>query len=413
MQLFDRLRRHPAYWYVVGIGWAVVALLLFLETGYLRKNYAYGSPGTDDFIEYWTAGQLLRQGENPYDFRKLYALQQDLGSPHDFPIIMWNPPWLLVWIYPVLWLPFLTSAVVWIAINGLLILLGASLIWKAFCPLGGKPLGIAWIAASVFIPSLLTLRMGQMSSLILVGLAGFLYFVSRGSDFAAGMCLSLATIKPHVAYLFWIALAVWIVLERRWMVVAGGAALMLSTLGLLTLLWPNWIAGYRAAMAQPPLYWGTASMGGILRQLVFTDTPQAQFLPPILGVAGFVAFWLLRRPPVRWKTDLAPLLLISVPTAAYGWAFDQVILLIPYLAIILWLLEEGFLSLKQKLVALAGLVLLAAGMVVQNLNAVPDVYFFWCPWALGAVYLYVWRIRRPIATWDPSLFQTSHRPAPI
>src|SRR5262245_2694716 len=106
--LFDRLRRHPAYWYVVGALCVTVLVVLAFQLGRLGEGYAYGSPGTDDFIEYWTAGQLLRAGENPYDFKRLHELQLQLGSPHDFPIIMWNPPWLLVWIYPVLLLDFLT-----------------------------------------------------------------------------------------------------------------------------------------------------------------------------------------------------------------------------------------------------------------------------------------------------------------
>ena len=59
--------------------------------------------------------------------------------------------------------------------------------------------------------------------------------------------------------------------------------------------------------------------------------------------------------PVILKVGLKQLVTVVI--------FDQVILLIPYLTIILWMLEEGFLTLKQKLVALAGLILLAAGMV--------------------------------------------------
>ena len=41
----------------------------------------------------------------------------------------------------------------------------------------------------------------------------------------------------------------------------------------------------------------------------------------------------------------------------------------------------------------ASLVLLAAGMVIQNQHGHPEDYFFWCPLALGAVYLYVWHAR--------------------
>jgi hypothetical protein len=401
MDLFERLRRHPAYWYMVAAAWAVVALVLFFQTGYLRKNYAYGSPGTTDFIEYWSAGQLLRRDENPYDAGKLHDLQLELGLhppsewPSGLPIIMWNPPWLLVWIYPLLWLPFLTAAQVWIFVNGLLILLGTSLIWLSLNPKKErKPLGFAWVAATLFVPTLLTLRMGQMSGLMLVGVAGFLYFACRNYDFLAGTCLALTTIKPHVVYLVWIAVIGWVILERRWKVVAGGAAALLPTLGILTALWPGWLPAYRTATANAPLYWQTASMGGILRLFLLDEAPWGQFLPPLLGCVGLAIYWLKCRPPFQWQSDLGPLLLVSVPTAAYGWAYDQLLLMVPYLTIIFWLLQSGQLTVKHKVVALAGLVLIAAGMVTENLYGISEVFFFWPPCVLGAIYLYVWHARR-------------------
>jgi hypothetical protein len=400
MELFEQLRRHPAYWYIVAAGWAAVAIVLFFETDYLRRNYAYGSPGTSDFIEYWSAGELLRHGENPYDFQKLRELQVQLGLPpdelpFDLPIIMWNPPWLLVWIYPLLRLPFLTAAQVWIVVNGVLILLGASLIWSALSPAKErKPLGFAWVAAILFVPTLLTLRMGQMSGLMLLGIAGFLYFAGRNREVLAGACLALTTLKPHVVYLVWIAVVGWVILERRWKIVAGGAAALLPTLAILTALWPGWLPAYRTATANAPLYWQTASMGGILRLLVFDEAAWGQFLPPLLGCAGLAVYWLRCRPPFQWKTDLGPLLLFSVPTAAYGWAYDQLLLMVPYLTIILWLLEPGLLTARHKALAIAGLVVIAAGMVTENLYGVPEVFFFWPPWFLGAIYLFVWQARR-------------------
>jgi hypothetical protein len=432
MQFFDRLRSHPAYWYVIAGLWIPVFILLAFQVGHLEKNYTYGSPGTSDFIEYWTAGKLLRHGENPYDWPKLRELQIDEGLPpdelpYDLPIIMWNPPWLLVWLYPLLLLPFLTAAQVWILVNSILILLASSLIWRTVDSGSQRPLGIAWVAAALFVPSLLTLRMGQMSSVILLGVAGFLYFASRNRDFLAGMFLTLTTVKPHVVYLVLIAVFCWVVLERRWKIVAGGLATLLPTLAVLTLLWPGWLPAYRAATAQPPLYWKTASLGGILRHLVFNEEDEippddkgqageaknpgdsnnrmtdrertlhqfAQFVPPILGCIGAIAFWFLRRPQFDWKAIMGPLLLVSVPTAAYGWAYDQVLLMVPYLTIVYWLLDKASLTPIQKALAVAGLIAIAAGMVTENLYGIPEVFFFWPPLVLAAIYLYLWHSRQP------------------
>src|SRR5262245_40599956 len=55
-------------------------VLLACQIGRLSEGYAYGSPGTKDLIEYWTAGKLLRAGEDPYDSDRLYELQRQAGS---------------------------------------------------------------------------------------------------------------------------------------------------------------------------------------------------------------------------------------------------------------------------------------------------------------------------------------------
>src|SRR5207248_1743582 len=187
----------------------------------------------------------------------------------------------------------------------------------------------------------------------------------------------------------------WVIAERRWRIIAGGVAVFVPTLAILSVLWQGWLPGYRAALAEPPLYWATPTLGCFVRLFFFPNAPQAQFLPSVIGAQDLLIFAVLRRPPTYWKADLAPLLLLSIPTAAYGWTFDQVVLLVPYLAVILWLVEKGYLSVAQRAVALGGLVLIAAGMVFLNVNRVENVFFFWCPWALAAVYFYVWYIREP------------------
>jgi hypothetical protein len=320
------------------------------------------------------------------------------------PIIMWNPPWLLIWIYPLFWLPFLTAAQAWLIVNAALILLSATLIWKTpargpdqrhtECACYSPPLAIAWVAAMIFVPALQTLRMGQISSIILLGVAGFLYFAARERSVLAGIFLALTSIKPHVVYLVWMGAAWWVIWQRRWGFVVGVLATLLPTLLVLTFVWPAWPAGYQEAMSQPPLYWETATLGGILRELIFTETPQAQFLPPVLGAVCFGVYLLWRRLALDWQNCLGPVLLVSVPTAAYGWGFDQVVLLVPYLQIVLWLFEKDTLTNRDQVATFVGLVLVECGIAAVYMLSIPAQYLFWAPWALGAVYLYALLQRR-------------------
>ena len=87
---------------------------------------------------------------------------------------MWNPPTLLVWIYPMLLLPFPAAAIVWYGLGVVLVAGCAAMIWRDLGGLrDGWALGLACAAALVFAPVRITLHMGQMSFLLLLGVAGF------------------------------------------------------------------------------------------------------------------------------------------------------------------------------------------------------------------------------------------------
>src|SRR5437763_1414776 len=49
----------------------------------------------EDLIEYWSADQLARRGENPYDGAAMSKEQLALHRTNIVPNMMWNPPLLL------------------------------------------------------------------------------------------------------------------------------------------------------------------------------------------------------------------------------------------------------------------------------------------------------------------------------
>ena len=55
-----------------------------------------------------------------------------------------------------------------------------------------------------------------MALVLLTGMVGFLYFEKARNDWAAGISLYLLAVKPHLAFLFWIALGFWILERKRW-----------------------------------------------------------------------------------------------------------------------------------------------------------------------------------------------------
>jgi hypothetical protein len=170
------MRSHQAYRYVICPLLAGVVIVLVFQLIRMWPTMEFGSPGTDDFIEYWSAGQLLLQGRDPYDLYGLYRIEVSLGAPYKFANIMWNPPWLLLWILPLLLLPFEAAALAWLFLNLALLLACGTVIWQLLAPAQvGRRIAVAWVATLAFIPGLLAIRMGQMPMLLLAGVVGFLY----------------------------------------------------------------------------------------------------------------------------------------------------------------------------------------------------------------------------------------------
>ena len=381
--------------------WTLLSALLLLPSlvagGFERATLGlrYGAAGTIDLLGYWGGSRLLWEGENPYDSDRLRVLQQQIsghplecvpGCPHPpLPVIVYNPPWLSVWLAPIAALPFRVAVVGWLFLNLALVLSAATLLWKVFDERRLPVVG-AWIGAVAFIPTLSNLQMGQMGGLLVFGLAGFVFFTSRGRDFPAGMCLALTTIKPHVVYLPWIAVVCWVVLERRWRVFAGVAAVLLPSLGAVALVSPRALVGYQSILANPPLHLRTPTLGGVSRLLLFHDAPRIQYLPALVAGSALAVYLLWKRPRIDWKTAMGPLLLVSVTTAAYGWSYDHVVLLVPFLEVVNRVLRDRGVDRSRTRLLIAITVIVALAMVVQNRSNVSDDAYFWVPWAMGGIY---------------------------
>jgi len=163
----------------------------------------FGYSGGVDFIEYWSAFQLWSQGLNPYNGQNMLNIQaQVLG--YQIPLMMWNPPWLLAMVSPILLLNFQGSVVLWFVFNLLLVLLSVELLVRTFkcshlrLPLIGMVL--------LFAPIRSSLQLGQVGTLLLFGSALFLWSKIKRSDLGCGIGLLIFSIKPHLFALVVLAL---------------------------------------------------------------------------------------------------------------------------------------------------------------------------------------------------------------
>lgn len=344
------------------------------------RKVEWGTVGTYDFVAYWSAAKLLRQGGDPYDPKALLPWQQQVGWPYNEANRFWYAPWTLILIVPTALLPFGLAAMGWTLLQIVVIVSSGMLLWGYFAPEGKHPwLGL--LVAVGFFPCFSAINMGQISPFLLAGVVGFLWAERKTRDLAGGAALALLMIKPHVTYLFWPAAVWWAWQSGRRRVLLGWIGVLVGASGVTLVVSPTVFRDYAGAVALPP--WATPNIGVWLRVIFGVDRLWLQFLPSLLGGLGLLAWLLGRRGPWRWEHLAPPLVLISVVTATFGWSYDQVVLLPAVVALVVTFWEKRVVG---RVVILLLLIGAEFGLVAMSHWGVPDAYAVWHAPLVGALY---------------------------
>lgn len=330
----------------------------------------------NDFIEYWAAARLLLEGGNPYSAEQMLRLQNSIGWTDQRPLMMWNPPWTLSVVLPFGFFSFEVGRFLWLLVNLLVVVLCIDLSWRIY---GGpkRYFWLPWALGLGFFPTLFVLRVGQITPFVLLGVIGFLFFVRKEQYELAACSTILISLKPHLLYLFWIALLFWIINRKQWkMLMMISIMLILSTAVPLSLN-PSIIAHfYRSSIEAPPLYWVTPTIGCFLGTVMGTGKVWFKFLPMILGLLLFsCVYWKRNKMDWVWERQMPILLLVSVSTAAYGWSFDLVVLIPALIQATVITIQRA--SPKFAGSALFGFLLLNALAYWLNSHDYSELYFVW------------------------------------
>jgi hypothetical protein len=283
--------------------------------------------------------------------------------------------------------PFIRATWLWLLTNIVLIFTGSVWVWLASTR-GTDAQRLAWVApliAFVYSPALITLLMGQVSSLVFFGLAAFLYLEARNSRRLAGASLALPLVKPHLVYITLPIILLQATFKRQWSLLLGLATTLLGLTLLVFLLRPAFLADYaRTVGGGSLLNWETPTLGGILAA---TWGWQGVKLMGIVLLPLAVALWWRGRQAISTRTLVDVTLLLSVITAPFGWGYDAVVLLIPLLQIIVWLVEGRF-GRIESVGLVTALLLINAISFYQRSITINELYYFWLPLAIAAIYLY-------------------------
>jgi len=293
-----------------------------------------------DFVEYWTAAHLLMSGKDPYSLGEVFRMEKALGFEQSIPIMLLSPPWTLPLLAPLgLAKSYALGWIFWIAVMVAFVAWSSRLLMDVYF----GDIRISEISDTVFCralfaftfyPILLCLKYAQTAPLMLLGIAGFLYFERQKKDLLAGALLSLTLIKPQLFLIVWLALILWSFKVHRWKPLA-------SALGCTVLLTVAAVAldrhvfqQYRLLTNSPYLQvYASGVAAGIRRQFGGVGTFWMQLVPPALGLGWFAGYWRKYSKTWSWTKNLPMLLTVSVATSAYGWLFDQTLLVLPVIAL--------------------------------------------------------------------------------
>jgi len=380
----------------VRIGLSLVLLTTLLTL--LLPVFSAPGVGEPDFLPYWAAARLLGTGDNPYDASSLrdleHEIRPDRGQYRGEAFASWNPPWLLLFLLPLGLLPFDLAVRIWFLCQVALIVAASALAWRMLARRSGSA-GIL-LAVAVGLgsgQSVFALLAGQVSGLLLIGLVLGAWWLHAGKDRLAGAALLFTTIKPHVTYFALVLLTVWVIRHRRWQVFLGLAAAAALSMAALWAILPGWMSAYFRLMgAYQSIFfrYSSATVGSLAHALWRTD---------IFRFAGLLllplAFCLLRVADAHgWLTAMNVALLISVPTALYGFAFDQMVLLPAVLQMLAWL-WDGEIPLRAAWLIGGGLIIVYiaffAMLVLPTWHA---LNLFACiPLAWAGLYALAWKQR--------------------
>jgi len=365
-----------------------------------------------DFVEYWAATRLLLTGNNPYGPRELFELQRSVGWTDSIPLLMWNPPWTLSFILPFGLASFDIAQFSWLLLNTFIVLLCAKQLWLLY---GGAPTAYrtAWLVVLTFAPAYLVLILGQIGPLILLGLVGFLHCARAKHWKWAGALTILVSIKPHLLYLFWIALVLWIFEKRQWQLMIGVmvSGFIAATIPLLfsPSVYTDYIQLNRTAKLPTPFDWQTPTMGQAARVFFAPEAVWLQFVPSLIGVFWLLFHWHKSKNEWEWSAQLPILIVASLATTSFAWSFDYIVLLPAIIQAASWLSGRQELSCKTPVI-IVYVIIMALYMLVFFLSP-NDFWRFW----LGPAFVIAYLIFHRQMTIDstPTLYPlaSSDRPA--
>jgi hypothetical protein len=339
--------------------------------------------GESDFMIYWSATYLLREGENPYSIDLIKSVQQtQIHSTSDVTIKAWNPPFLFVFLLPLSGLAFIPAKFTWLITSILIVITAGIMLTNIYMTTASPGVRLAFLILVIGFPPVITgLYMGQVTFLVFWGLVACVTLIKKERWFWAGAVLILTTIKPHIVILPVIYLLAYMAHHHKYKGWAGLVLTGSAFLAILLMFRSDVIYQLVGETSVASGQWATSTIGGLLSYLGVSEA--GRYLILLLLPLPF----LLAKHPEKISMELsvAVLTLITVPTTFFGWSYDQTILLIPIAQVFSWLSLS-----KYKLAIITSIVGVIALNYYQRVLPINEVFYVWIPLVWWVIFGAAW-----------------------
>jgi alpha-1,2-mannosyltransferase len=333
---------------------AAIGLALLAGWGYMVKDRALH--GINDFMQLY-AGATLIGSPGLYDIAANQRVAVQATGIALEGVNYTRPPFYAVLLRPLAHLPYRVAYAVFeiVSLAALLVFIG----WFY------REIPELVLFVGLSLPAIGDLLNGQDISLVVLCLGGALLLMRKDRDFAAGVLLSLCSIKFHLLLLLPLSLAV----RGKWRVLGGGAAggAALAAISFLAAGW-RWPLAYAALLSNPVTNPG-AEIAPNLRPLLMAagGANLTGILISGIVVAGAVVFLSAkaRTPELAIAVSLVGSLLIS-----YHATISDALLLLPVFVVVMSNSDDKALRAAAALILTPPLYLCLLGGMPSSL-AVP------------------------------------------
>lgn len=365
----------------------LLILVLFFILGWgINTSITSRTLGANDFYSRWEGARaLFLRGENPYSDTTTHAIQLGmygrLARPDEDQVAFAYPVYSAFIAAPLITLPYAQAQAFWMSFLLLSMAGGTIAVFKsgessraeARLGEGAQPtvkaspklVAMLILLALFLYPTVRAIFNGQYAipSLFFITLA--MALVAAKHDSAAGVFISLATIKPQTALFLVPTILVWSAWNKRWKIdIAAGVtlcALVLISFALVPTWMSDFILGLKSYSAYEPIGPPLEIVIGYL--VADLGWRSGLIASSVLALIAWGIWRVSQSVTLPWNNFLPTLGLIAILTTIWAGRIgssDQVLLLIPWVA---WL-SDWVAQKKIALAIFAALVILLAPWIV-------------------------------------------------